>query len=284
MKKTIIAISLCLLSGLSFAGWYDNPMLSDGDETDFSELLNEDKQIYARWGDIYSVKKEWNTEQNAALPEEVSAVLQHNANGTWTTVETVQLNAGNHWQANFAPVNHENGETYRVRELDRDGNIVPDSADDDVGSTGSAIFDVDEDPTGYETTYRTVERQFIIINSTVKTYSVDLGWDIDRGDQDRPGEIEAVLQRQESKFSWTSLEIVKLNPANGWRGEYDPVPIGYVNDTDTYVRYSYRIRLDSFEFSLDALAEQSVFHLVSPGVTLYKKDDFRELSGRVVEK
>ena len=47
---------------------------------------------------------------------------------------------------------------------------------------------------------------------------------------------------------------------------------------------SYRIRLDSFRFNLDTLAEQSVFHIVSPGVTLYKKDDFRELSGSVVEK
>jgi hypothetical protein len=27
-----------------------------------------------------------------------------------------------------------------------------------------------------------------------------------------------------------------------------------------------------------------VFHLVSPGITLYKKGDFRELSGHVVEK
>ena len=47
---------------------------------------------------------------------------------------------------------------------------------------------------------------------------------------------------------------------------------------------SYRIRLDSFKFNVDTLAEQSVFHIVSPGVTLYARDDFRELSGRVVEK
>ena len=58
-----------------------------------------------------------------------------------------------------------------------------------------------------------------------------------------------------------------------------PYMVSFDNSTD-----SYRNRLDSFEFSLDALAEQSVFHLVSPGVTLYKKDDFRELSGHVVEK
>jgi len=58
-----------------------------------------------------------------------------------------------------------------------------------------------------------------------------------------------------------------------------PYMVSFDNSND-----SYRNRLDSFEFSLDALAEQSVFHLVSPGVTLYRKDDFRELSGHVVEK
>ena len=58
-----------------------------------------------------------------------------------------------------------------------------------------------------------------------------------------------------------------------------PYMVSFDNSND-----SYRNRLDSFEFSLDALAEQSVFHLISPSVTLYKKDDFRELSGHVVEK
>ena len=58
-----------------------------------------------------------------------------------------------------------------------------------------------------------------------------------------------------------------------------PYMVSFDNTVD-----SYRIRLDSFKFNLDTLAEQSVFHIVSPGVTLYKKDDFRELSGNVVEK
>lgn len=70
-------------------------------------------------------------------------------------------------------------------------------------------------------------------------------------------------------FSRILLKLVKeIPPVDAWVVSND----------------SYRNRLDSFEFSLDALAEQSVFHLVSPGVTLYKKDDFRELSGHVVEK
>ena len=58
-----------------------------------------------------------------------------------------------------------------------------------------------------------------------------------------------------------------------------PYMVSFDNTVD-----SYRIRLDSFKFNLDTLAEQSVFHIVSPGVTLYKKDDFRELSGNVGEK
>ena len=58
-----------------------------------------------------------------------------------------------------------------------------------------------------------------------------------------------------------------------------PYMVSFDNTVD-----SYRVRLDSFKFNLDTLAEQSVFHIVSPGVTLYAKDDFRELSGRVVEK
>ena len=65
------------------------------------------------------------------------------------------------------------------------------------------------------------------------------------------------------------------------RGELARPP--YVVSFDNTVD-SYRIRLDSFRFNLDTLAEQSVFHIVSPGVTLYAKDDFRELSGSVVEK
>lgn len=58
-----------------------------------------------------------------------------------------------------------------------------------------------------------------------------------------------------------------------------PYMVSFDNSTD-----SYRIRLDSFEFNFESLAAQSVYHLISPGVTLYKSNDFRELSGRVVEK
>ncbi len=58
-----------------------------------------------------------------------------------------------------------------------------------------------------------------------------------------------------------------------------PYMVSFDNSTD-----SYRKRLDSFEFNFESLAAQSVYHLISPGVTLYKTNDFRELSGHVVEK
>ena len=58
-----------------------------------------------------------------------------------------------------------------------------------------------------------------------------------------------------------------------------PYTISFDNTID-----SYRIRMDSYQFNLQTLAEQSVFHLISPGVSLYKKGDFREVSGYIVEK
>lgn len=73
------------------------------------------------------------------------------------------------------------------------------------------------------------------------------------------------------------VELISL--ANQGRIPRPPYMVSFDNSTD-----SYRNRLDSFEFNVETLAEQSVFHLVSPGVTLYKTGDFRELSGHVVEK
>ena len=73
------------------------------------------------------------------------------------------------------------------------------------------------------------------------------------------------------------VELMSL--ANQGKIPRPPYMVSFDNSTD-----SYRIRLDSFEFNLEALAVQSVYHLVSPGVTLYKTNDFRELSGHVVEK
>ena len=73
------------------------------------------------------------------------------------------------------------------------------------------------------------------------------------------------------------VELVSL--ANQGKILHPPYMVSFDNSTD-----SYRNRLDSFEFNVETLAEQSVFHLVSPGITLYKKGDFRELSGHVVEK
>lgn len=73
------------------------------------------------------------------------------------------------------------------------------------------------------------------------------------------------------------VELISL--ANQGKIPHPPYMVSFDNSTD-----SYRNRLDSFEFNVETLAEQSVFHLVSPGITLYKKGDFRELSGHVVEK
>ena len=38
------------------------------------------------------------------------------------------------------------------------------------------------------------------------------------------------------------MQVITLDPSNGWSGEFDTVPLGYVNDTDTFVFYEYRVR------------------------------------------
>ena len=103
-----------------------------------------------------------------------------------------------------------------------------------------------------------------------------------------PAFFEEVVARLAAKLPQDADAWVVVNDEVGlalhrmfMRGELARPP--YVVSFDNTVD-SYRIRLDSFRFNLDTLAEQSVFHIVSPGVTLYKKDDFRELSGSVVEK
>ena len=168
--------------GMAFAGWYDDAEFSEGNETDFFLPRSRDTRVYAKWGTGFSVKKEWKTQQGADLPGSVSAVLQHNTNGTWTTVETVELNEDNDWQARFAAVDDANEENYRIRELDRDGNLVLDPASEDASYIASAIFEVGGELTGYEAAYRKEGQLTTITNSSVKTYSVELGWDIDRGD------------------------------------------------------------------------------------------------------
>ena len=63
----------------------------------------------------------------------------------------------------------------------------------------------------------------------MKKYSVELTWDIDQGDKDRPDTIVAALQKQEGKFSWRSIQVIDLNQGNNWSGEFEPVPVGVMD-------------------------------------------------------
>ncbi|MBR3317647.1 MAG: hypothetical protein IKG21_07530, partial [Atopobiaceae bacterium] len=84
----------------------------------------------------FSVRKTWVLGSHTSeRPAAVSAVLQRADDGdeaSWTTVQTVELNEQNDWRATFKRVpsveRGEDGEvtqiSYRVRELDKDGEVV----------------------------------------------------------------------------------------------------------------------------------------------------------------
>ncbi|MBQ1466032.1 MAG: Cna B-type domain-containing protein, partial [Eubacteriaceae bacterium] len=196
-----------------------------------------------------TIKKVWDVSPaDADKPWRVQAAIQKKNGGEWETVQVVDLNEANGWQAMVAVEGFGDvGAQFRIRELDMDGNPVLDpKTDGDVSNIPSVILRMTDEPDSpvacYEVSYQTDGSVYTITNCNNKTYKVNKTWDIDLGDQDRPGSIQVVLQKKESMFSWKSVEILTLSPENGWSGQFRNVPLGYFNETGTYVRYDYRIR------------------------------------------
>ena len=188
-------------------------------------------------------------------PESVVVVLQHRAGNGWTEINRLTLNEQNNWYGSFDRVADFGGgagsiDDYRVRELDKDGMIVLDPNDDpnddiEPSDIPTAIFDVGGTDTGFLVTYTRAEgsAHTRIVNQKGKVYHVVVSWDIDMWDKDRTPEIDVALQRQEGKFSWKIVEIITVDPACNWKGDFKSVPIGYVNENGTFVQYNYRVRL-----------------------------------------
>ncbi|MBP5208619.1 MAG: InlB B-repeat-containing protein, partial [Clostridia bacterium] len=235
--------------GFTFVGWFADQGLTL--EFDFEQRVTEDTTVYAKWTKAFTVSIEWQTAgDDEPLPETVSAVLQHRENGGWRTVQTLALNAEGGWRGTFTYVAAPNdgaGDLFRIRELDKDRIVVLDRDDEYYASdVPSVILTVNGADTGYLVSYDRDENgtHTKITNQSSKVYSVELGWDIDRWDQDRIDEMEVVLQRRVNIFDWEVLQILTVNPANNWSGEFEPVPVGTVNQTTgTFVQYKYRVRL-----------------------------------------
>ncbi len=232
--------------GYTFGGWYTDEGLTLA--YDFETELDEDISIYAKWTRAYPVEIRWEKgDELEAEPESVRVVLQRGRSGEWTTVGELTVTAEDEWKGSLEYVpgpDARDDDEFRIREIDEQTGLpVYDPNDDSLASDRpTAIFMVGGEQRGYLVSYKQIEDATTIINSSTKQYSVELSWDIDLGDQDRPDEIEVVLQKQEGKFSWKSVQVITLDPSNGWSGEFDTVPLGYVNDTETFVFYEYRIR------------------------------------------
>lgn len=235
-------------SQYNFGGWYEDENLTR--PFDFSEPVTVNTTLYAKWTRTFNVEMKWKkASDDEHVPDEVKAVLQHYNGSEWTTVETVTLNAANNWKVSFAPVQYQSADDadkYRIRELNKDDVVILDKDDDYGSDVPSSIFNVDGNETGYLVNYARSGMTTTITNSSSKAYSVEKKWDADietlAGKQDRPDELQVVLQKRDNWFSWKTVEILTLNRGNNWSGEFQPVAAGYVNSTDTYVEYKYRVR------------------------------------------
>ena len=232
--------------GYTFSGWYMDEGLTL--EFDFETELDEDISLYAKWNKAYPVEIQWEKgDELEQEPESVRVVLQRGRNGEWTTVAELTITAEDEWKGSLEYVpgpDALDSDEFRIREIDESTGLPVCDPDDDLYASDrpTAIFTVGGEQKGYLVSYKQIEEANYIINSSTKQYSVELSWDIDVGDQDRPDEIEVVLQKQEGKFSWKTVQVITLDPSNGWSGEFDTVPLGYVNDTETFVFYEYRVR------------------------------------------
>lgn len=232
----------------TFGGWYTDRALTQA--FDFTQPISEDITLYARWTRTFSVEMKWKKgSDEEILPNEVKVVLQKRQNGEWTTVETVRLNANNEWKADFAPVpaaGREDERNYRIRQLNKDDQVILDKNDDDGSDRPTVILNVGGAEKGYLAYYTVSSGKTTITNSSTKEYRVNKTWDADietaTGKQDRPDELQVVLQKKEHWFSWKAVEILTLNRENDWSGEFRPVEAGYVNAVGTYVEYEYRVR------------------------------------------
>ena len=231
-----------------FGGWYEDENLTE--EFDFTQPITVNTTLYAKWSRTFNVEMKWKkASDDEHIPDEVKVVLQHYNGSEWTNVETVTLNAANNWKASFAPVQYQSADDankYRIRELNKDDIVILDKDDDYGSDVPSSIFNVDGNETGYLVNYVRSGMTTTITNSSCKVYSVEKKWDTDietaAGKQDRPDELQVVLQKRDNWFSWKAVEILTLNRDNNWSGEFQPVAAGYVNAVGTYVEYKYRVR------------------------------------------
>ncbi|MBR3327582.1 MAG: Cna B-type domain-containing protein [Atopobiaceae bacterium] len=240
----------------------------------------------------FSVRKTWVLGSHTSeRPAAVSAVLQRADDGdatSWTTVQTVELNEQNDWRATFKRVpsveRGEDGEvtqiSYRVRELDKDGEVVcaqddadapkPEPADEGVEqktyqpvaklrvATGQddghdAAYFVSYEP-AKDAQGNEVQNTTQITNTLGRLMRVQKTWDIDLEGKDRPSKVKVRLQRRDDSYKpesqdsqgekWEDVQTIELSATNDWEGTFDAVPMfkQSTNTDGSPEEYTYRVR------------------------------------------
>lgn len=253
---------------LSFGGWYMDEAFTE--PFDPEAPLTGNLMLRARWMIEYQVAILWSDLDTA--PGSVTVALQHaelipqqdgSMNAEWTTQSTIVIDRANDsWSDVFIPITYEGENTedhYRVRELDMYGEVVLSADDLGDDSYPVAVYEVAEgsrdiagQEAGREITLKKITyfvnyvftgRKYVMIrNENNVVHTVHNTWDIDLGGGDKPEEIQVVLQRRNNWISWESVEVLTLNAANDWIGEFDEVPVGRVLPNGTAEIFTYRIR------------------------------------------
>ena len=188
--------------------------------------------------DAISVQKKWVDKDNKNLdnwkPEKIKVKLQHkNSGNTWEDVdEAKELTEENGWAASWL-ISSSDLSNYRVRELDKDDNLVYDGSDTDAlqdATKNKAVYFVtdknDEQNTNNEeftVTYGSIDQNghTVITNKLQKTeLSIEKEWDIDFENKDRPKSIGIVIQSKEKDNDddgWETVKIIELEEDNDWK-------------------------------------------------------------------
>jgi len=199
------------------------------------------------WQRIYKVKKIWDLPpaQTNFMPDELKTVLQHKEGGEWKTIDTITLKKdlgedASEWTGSFDAVDNDGKEPFadwRVRELDKDGNVVLSNSDE--GGSDKPKADLVADPyTGtkvgltYDVSYAEDKEalETTVTNKAAGTIcTVKINWLDYKGnaDEDTPDSVRTVLYRTEDTADGKKLEPLSgsihldLNEANGWTGSFE---------------------------------------------------------------
>ena len=186
---------------------------------------------------VFSVQKNWDDGgDDFYRPKSVKAVLQRKqSDNSWKTIETVELSDDKGWKENFKPVvdlGADNADVYRIRELDKDDNVVLDKTDKDGdGKDPTAILQaiIDEKPFDIEyiVTYDAMSDDGLveITNKAGTVFSAEIKWEDYKGNADTatPESVKVGLYGVDGDGSLSHVQSTELNASNNWKATFTPV-------------------------------------------------------------